>query len=183
MRTMLTGTTGLSAMISALAATGPLEERRKHLELFGRFVGEWDVEVTKYTPDGSTQKAKGEWLFDWTLEGYAIQDVWAVPGREDRLNGDSKLIGYGTTVRFYDPEIDAWRVTWMGVLTHKVYTFIARQHGDEIVMEGRNEDDLPMRWVFSEITPSSFRWRNVLSEDGGTSWKLQQEMRVTRRLA
>lgn len=59
-------------------------------------------------------------------------------------------------------------------------TFIARQVGDEIVLEGHDPEGAPMRWTFSEITGESFRWRRVVSPDGGNSWRVQKEMRVRR---
>jgi hypothetical protein len=168
-------------MLDVLGADRPCTELAEKLELFGRLVGTWDFEVTKYLEDGSRQTARGEWLFGWVLGGRAVQDVWIVPDRAELEDNGAELLGYGTTIRFFDTEIDAWRVTWIGVLTNKVYTFIARPQGDEIVMEGRNEDDLPMRWIFSDIGAQSFRWRNMLSADDGTSWSLKQEMVLQRR--
>ena len=47
------------------------------------------------------------------------------------------------------------------------------------------EDDLPghpFRWIFSDITPQSFRWRSEGSPDGGTTWVVGQTM-IARRLA
>jgi hypothetical protein len=59
-------------------------------------------------------------------------------------------------------------------------TFVARKVGDEIVLEGRDAEGAPMRWIFSEITAQSFRWRRVVSEDGGETWRVHNEMRVRR---
>ena len=87
---------------------------------------------------------------------------------------------YGTALRFYDPEIDAWRVVWASPANGDLLTFIARETGDEIVLEGEDPDGSPMRWIFSEITPSSFRWRRVFSSDGGATWRLHKEMSVRR---
>jgi hypothetical protein len=52
--------------------------------------------------------------------------------------------------------------------------------GDEIVLDAQRSDK-PMRWIYSEITADSFRWRNESSADGGRSWRIDQEMRVRRR--
>jgi len=43
-------------------------------------------------------------------------------------------------------------------------------------MEGKDADGKPSRWIFSDITPDSFRWRAVSSDDNGTTWKLREEM-------
>jgi hypothetical protein len=103
------------------------------------------------------------------LEGRAIQDVWRVS------TPTQNPLGYGTTIRFYDPEIDAWRVTWHGVMNGTVYRFVARQQGSEIVMEGQEAGELS-QWIFSNIEVDSFKWRAVASTDDGRSWVTQQEM-------
>jgi hypothetical protein len=86
----------------------------------------------------------------------------------------------GTTVRFYDPRIDAWRSTWIGPAKGLVLPFIARPVGDEIVLEGSFEDDKLTRWIFSEVAPNSFRWRAVESNDAERNWSLVQEMSARR---
>jgi hypothetical protein len=148
--------------------------------LFGQFVGEWELDCTEHHADGTTRSYQGEWHFGWALEGRAIQDVWLYPPRS--ANGATAQRGeYGTTVRFYDPRIGAWRVFWAGPVLGVVRTFVARQVGDEIVLEGLREDGSRVRWIFSEIEPRSFRWRAVVSADDGATWTLVQEMAVRRR--
>jgi hypothetical protein len=126
-----------------------------------------------------TRRAQGEWHFAWVLEGRAVQDVWIVPPRAERPH-EIDPYEYGTTLRFYDPRIDAWRSTWIGPVKGLVIPFIARQVSSEIVLEGHNPEGLPIRWIFSEITPHSFRWRSNVSKDGGQSWQGIQEMGVRR---
>ena len=184
--------------IEGLAASGPFPEHAEKLMLFGQFVGDWDLDVVNHLPDGSRspqpsrrgggaprlqeKTTKGEWHFGWVLEGRAIQDVWRVPPRAELETASDPPTGYGTTVRFYDPQIDAWHVTWNGVVTGSVFVFVARQQGDEIVMEAQGERELS-RWIFSHIAKESFRWRAVVSTDGGTTWITEQEMVARRRPA
>ena len=97
------------------------------LKLFGQFVGSWDVDIRDHPDDASERRVQGEWHFAWVLEGRAIQDVWIAPKRTLRGCADDFLPGeYGTTLRFYDPEIDAWRSTWHAPVRGIVRTFIAR---------------------------------------------------------
>ncbi len=163
-----------------LAADGPAEDLADKLMLFGQFVGDWDVDFTVYGPEGAAHTEKAEWHFGWVLEGRAVQDVWIVPRRGERERAGPVKSDYGTTIRFYDPSIDAWRVVYVSPLQGDVLTFVAREVGDEIVLEGRDAEGAPMRWIFSEITEQSFRWRRVVSEDGGESWRVHKEMRVRR---
>jgi len=163
-----------------LRADGPHPQRGDKLALFGQFVGSWEVEIVQHRPDGTHETIAGEWHFFWALEGRAVQDVWIAPRRSQRPR-DRDLPGdYGTTVRFFDDEINAWRSTWIGPMRGLVLPFIGRQIGDEIVLEGTFEDGLLTRWIFSDITPAAFRWRAIESGDGGKSWALLQEMTARR---
>jgi hypothetical protein len=163
-------------MIEALQANGPLLNLAEELQLFGQFVGGWDVQVINYEPDGSSQTIEAEWHFGWILEGRAIQDVWIAPKRSLRVAEKDAPGDYGATIRFYDAKIDAWRSTWIGPVKGKVIPFIAREIDDEIVLEGKLETGTELKWVFSEITKESFRWRSVESADGWTSELKVQEM-------
>lgn len=58
--------------------------------------------------------------------------------------------------------------------------FTARAVDDEIVMEGSYEQGQPVQWIFSNITPHSFRWRNVIWEDSAQKWRLQEEVTAHR---
>lgn len=164
-----------TAMIEVLQASEPLPELAEKLQLFGQFVGGWDVEVVNYKPDGTAQTVEAEWHFGWVLEGRAIQDVWIAPKRSLRFGAADAPGDYGATLRFYDPKIDAWRSTWIGPVKGYVIAFIARQIGDEIVLEGKLENGTVMKWIFSEITENSFRWRSIEStDDWKTEYKVQE---------
>ena len=165
------------SMIDALQAHGPHPDLAEHLMLFGQFVGSWDVDVTNIAPDGTKEEFKGEWHFGWVLEGRAIMDVWITPRRS--LRGQAQPYEYGATLRFFDPTIQAWHSTWNGPVRHLVRTFIARQVGQEIILEGTFEDRR-IRWAFSQITPTSFQWRNMESADEGATWTTVQEMSAQR---
>ena len=158
----------------------PDQDLADELELFGQFVGSWDVAVTNYNPDGSAITIPAEWHFAWALGGRAIQDVWIAPSRAARER-DGSDGEWGTTIRFYDPEIDAWRSTWLGPRHHVVMPFIARRIEDEIVLEGSFEEGVTTRWIFSDITSQSFSWRSVESRDGGATWTLNQQMEARRQ--
>ncbi len=170
-----------SSMLSALQAHGPNEGLREKLQLFGQFVGSWDLTINYFAANGTLiRTVAGEWHFEWVLEGRAIQDVWITPPRSARAGTSDE--GYGTTLRFCDPKIDAWRSTWIGPNKGVVLPFIARQQGSEIVLEGSFEEGVSTRWIFSEITPRSFHWRSVFSRDGWKTLTLDQEM-LAKRMA
>src|SRR5205823_5043154 len=117
-----------SGLANALLAAGPQPAMRDKLDLFGQFVGNWDVDIVNHLPDGKTQTIKGEWHFGWILSGAALQDVWMVPTRAQRAAGEP-LVGCGTTLRFYDPKIDAWRILWASGSYRNFILFTARRRG------------------------------------------------------
>ena len=96
------------------------------------------------------------------------------------LESEEKMILFGTTIRFYDPKIDAWRSTWLSPLKGLVQLFIGRKISDEIVLELQNPADFPQKWIFSEITPASFRWRSEETRDNSKTWLLTEEMQIRR---
>src|SRR6476619_5251053 len=167
-------------MAAVLHASGPAEQHAEALMTFGQFVGSWSLDVIYYNHDGTIRwRTPGEWHFGWVLEGRAIEDVWMVPPRSQRDQGTQPAGEYGATLRFYDPKLGAWRSTWHGPVNGYVLPFIARAVGEEIVLE-RTENDEITRWIFSRIEAGSFHWRAVSSTDGGTTWRLDQEMFATR---
>jgi len=54
-------------------------------DFFGALVGEWNIEWVDHLEADEPRRVKGEWIFSWVLEGTAIQDVFIVPSRSERL--------------------------------------------------------------------------------------------------
>ena len=165
---------------AALLSDGPHPEHRSALMLFGQFVGSWDLDVTWYENGQPKRRERGEWHFFWVLEGRAIQDVWIVPTRSERSARGPDCYEYGTTVRFFDPALGAWRSTWHGPMRHTVIPFTARQEGEEIVLTGRQDDGRQLRWIFSDIGPDRFRWRSEALNKSGEQWEMLQDFVVRR---
>ncbi len=171
-----------SAFLAALGADGPSADRAGKMDLYGRFVGSWDLDVTRILDNGTVRRRKGEWHFGWALEGRAIQDVWIVPPRGELRSGDAaaNANSYGTTLRVYDPDIDAWRIQWTDPVTRSFLQMIGRAEGAGIVQLGTRPDGQLLRWSFSEVTQDSFFWRGELSADHGASWRTNVEFTARR---
>lgn len=172
-------TRAFGGLTAAMAAPGPAPDRAGELALFGRFVGSWELEWTGYLSDGTTARASGELHFDWALGGRAVQDVWIVPGPGEPGAGTPPLAFHGTTVRFYDRALDAWRSTWIDPVNGRVRRFIGRADGADIVLLSDEEAPV-LRWTLCEIADDRFRWLGERSADG-ESWSLEDEMIATRR--
>lgn len=169
-----------SPLLPVLPAPAPHPSVADKLAPFAPLIGSWDVDIVYHSPDGDRRVA-GEWHFDWALEGRALVDVWIAPARPQR-SGPMPVSGeWGMTVRFYDPSIDAWRSTWLGPKHHVVMPFIGRLVNGEIVLEGSFEPAVVSRWIFSDLTANTFRWRAVSSRDNWKTETLTQEMFARRR--
>jgi hypothetical protein len=167
-------------LVEALHATGPAGPDADQLQVFGQFIGSWDIAWWGLDAGGRTHTARGELHFGWVLGGRAVQDVWIVPGRGEPGAGVPPLAFYGSTIRFYDASIAAWRSTWMDPVNGRVRRFVGRPVGGEILLIS-GEDDPQLRWRFTDIRPDSFTWRGEISHDRGATWAQDEEMKVTRR--
>jgi hypothetical protein len=171
-------------LISVLHAQEPAPDRAEKLRLYGQFVGDWDATIVAHAPDGSKHESSAEIHFGWILQGRALQDVWMIPRLSERANAKSFPIAghwYGTTIRVYDPSIDAWRIWWIDPATNTFRQQIGRPRGADIVQEGRAEDGAPSRWSFTKIRPDSFHWLGEAKGEGGASWQLLVEVLARRR--
>ncbi len=136
---MVNNSTSNGWSIKGLGASDPDPDLKEKLMLFGQFVGDWDITQARYIQtDGSEVKMKGEVHFGWVLGGTAIQDVWM--GYQEN---SQKIILFGTTIRFYDPKIDAWRSTWLSPIKGLVRIFFARKVDDEIILESKTAESYP----------------------------------------
>jgi hypothetical protein len=165
-----------------LAAPGRAREIPEATDVYGWLVGSWDLEVRHYMVDVSARGIKGEVHFAWVLEGRAVQDIWIMPPRAARTaEMDTSLNMYGTTLRVWDASLQAWQVTWINSATGRRDELIGRWSGEDIVQVGTHADGTPIRWMFTEITPDSFRWTGEALQPDGKTWKLEGEFRARRK--
>ena len=153
-----------SPFVDALISQAAAPDRAQKMQLYGWLIGSWTMDAVVSPDHGARHRGTGEIYFRWALQGRAIQDVWILPG-----------VFYGTTLRIYDPGIDAWHILWSDPLRQFYARQIGRAQGDDIVQIGENDAGETLRWSFTSITPSSFRWIGERSRDDGKSWDLQAE--------
>jgi len=164
-----------------LIAEGRSPEIPEEMDAYGWLIGSWGLDVIGYDDESNVIRSTGEAHFAWVLEGRAVQDVFINPRRSDRGPGSPKFANwFGTTIRIYDPSIQAWRVSWFNPHDGFRAELIGRRRGKEIVQEGQFPDGTPIRWTFSEITENSYYWRGERLEPGGKTWRLQVEFRGKR---
>lgn len=168
-----------NAFLEALTADGPAADREGKMGLYGWLIGSWEIDVTRILENGSEWRSPGEWHFGWVLEGRAIQDVWITPPRGTPRSGEAPAY-YGSTLRIYDPRIDAWHIQWTEPISQTYVSMIGCKQGDDIVQLGKSPEGHSIRWSFSKITPASFLWQGEVSADDGATWRLVVEFTARR---
>lgn len=171
----------MNPFLEALHADAPAPERAKGLDLYAFLIGSWRYDAIYHPPGQKVRTTRGEIHAGWVLQGRAIQDIWSVPAR-DLPRAEAPAFGdyYGTTLRVYDPGLDAWHILWVDPLTQTYRRQLGRAKGKDIVQEGRDDaTGAQVRWSFTNITPDSFRWLGEASPDGSL-WTLLADFKATR---
>lgn len=142
--------------------------------------GEWSVRLSRLENPltGSTS-----WV---EYEGTSVvRKVW--DGRanlgELRVEGPAGRIE-GLSLRTYDPQTEQWYIHWASSRNGRLGPAMVGEFHDGIgefynqeMLDGRA---IYVRFIFSDITPSSFRLEQAFSDDGGKSWEVNWIARFSR---
>jgi hypothetical protein len=162
-----------------LISSAPFQPLASELGTFGQFVGSWDLRWSRPGDDEAPAEVMGELHFEWVLGGRAVQDLWIVPRRDTGSAGEGRYAFWGTTIRFFDSDLGAWRSTWVEPVSGRVRKFIGRMVSDEIHLV--STDGIPfLRWRFTEISTDRFVWLGEYSSDEARTWHLEEKMIATR---
>lgn len=179
---MVTPLPNTFTLLHDLAAEGPHPLYQKALMTFGRFVGVWDMDVRFYDEAAKLVfRGPGVWSFAWVLDGRAIQDVLVYAATDDQSKTGVGERRIGTTLRFYQPEEDTWRVVWLGAQSGILVTLTGGAREGGLRLEGEEAPGVMLRWSFANIAENSFHWTGLVSKDHGSTWQLEQEMWARRR--
>lgn len=145
----------MNEFITALCSNARNERIPEEYDFFGCLIGEWNIVWNDHLEDVKPRRVKGEWIFSRVLDGTAVQDLFIVPSREERLIDKQPDAEYGTTLRIFNPETMVWDIFY-GCMGEAI-RLTARKVGEEIILTENTTEK--MRYVFSDITTSSFLWR------------------------
>lgn len=166
---------------SALLCPGRSPEIPEANDVYGWLVGSWALEVRRYAGvDLAGRGVRGEVHAAWVLEGRGVQDTWIMPPRGARAGADQAQNMYGTTLRTWDPALQAWRIAWSNPARNHYEHQIGRWHGKDIVQLGTRANGTATRWMFIEITPRSFHWLGDALAPDGQTWIREAEFLATR---
>jgi hypothetical protein len=170
-------------LIKGLETSDPDPDLKEKLMLFGQFVGNWKFDCTWLLPNNIKVEGEGEVSFGWILQGTAIQDVWIAKANNFSVKSPQNPPRiFGTTLRLYDQKINAWQCIYFAPKSDAVLSFIAQKKGKEIVLESKTLLENPEKWIYSEITPSSFQWRSEHTQNNGKTWSVKQKVSAIKEI-
>jgi hypothetical protein len=164
-------------MVRTLQALGPSPALGAQANVFGRFVGTWDVDYGEIGEDGKVTHFQGELIVGWVMDGHALQDLFIA---DPTAAGTERTMG--TTLRFLDSKSGKWHVTYIEPPTNTTVELTGGQEGDRIVLYGKDKQG-SLRWSFNDIKNDTFTWRGERSRDSGKTWRLEEEHHMKRRAA
>jgi hypothetical protein len=105
-----------------------------------------------------------------------VKKLWngrANYGELEVANGSSRI--EGLTLRLYNPQSHQWRLYWAnsntGLLQLPTIGQFENGRGEFLDQEDFQGRSILVRFVFSDVTPTSFRTEQSFSADGGKTWE------------
>ena len=126
-----------------------------------------------------------EWVeFEGTLDMRLLMDGWA--NVDDNVlkmpDGEYRAVG----LRAYDPKTGQWAIWWLdgrnpfGELDPPVKGRFENGVGTFYADDKLRGKPIRMRYMWSQITPTSARWEQAFSPDGGKTWETNWTMEFRR---
>jgi hypothetical protein len=146
-------------------------------------IGAWKAHLTRllHPLTGSTT-----WV---EYEGTSVvRKVWGGRANLGELEVDGKS-GHleGLSLRLYNPQSRQWNISWAngsdGILGQPMSGEFKNGRGEFFNQESLNGRAIFVRFVFSDITPTSFRFEQAFSADGGKTWEVNWKATFTRESA
>ncbi|MET9813278.1 hypothetical protein ABZ322_15205 [Streptomyces sp. NPDC006129] len=145
---------------------------------FDFFHGDWDVLHRRRTdfldPDSRWEEFSGTSRCRPLFDGTANLDEIDMP----------HLSAKGATLRLFDPATERWSLNWASSITGTLFPPVFGRfeggrgdfHGDD-TYDGK---DVRVRFVWSGVSPTTARWEQAFSVDGGETWLTNWTMAFTR---
>ena len=141
---------------------------------FDFFVGQWKTHSRRLK---ERLMGSHDWEeFDGTIRSFPL--MTGLANVDDTEFDTPEGIYRGVAPRAYDPKTGLWAIWWIdgrnphgaldppvkGRFAHGVGTFYA-----DDTLRGK---PIKVRFVWSDITPTSARWEQAYSDDGGKTWEV-----------
>jgi hypothetical protein len=173
-------------LVCSLVISQPLQGfARTATERDGQHDFDWEVGAWKAHLSRLQHPLTGSkiWIdFDGTS---VVRKIWNGRANLGELETDSPT-GHieGLTLRLYNPQTHQWNIHWAnsgdGTLGEAMVGEFENGRGEFFDQETFNGRAIKVRFVFSDITPRSFRFEQAFSDDGGKTWEVNWIATFTR---
>jgi hypothetical protein len=143
-------------------------------------IGAWNAHVSRLL---HPLAGSSPWI---EYEGTSVvQSVWHGRANLGQLEVDGSA-GHieGLSLRLFDPQSRQWNITWSnsneGTLGQPMIGEFKNGRGEFFNQESLGGRAIYVRFVFSRITPKSFRIEQAFSDDGGKDWEVNWIATFTR---
>lgn len=165
---------GLAAQHAATGSGRPALTPAKEASQFDFLIGQWELVVT---PKVSSLAAKiheaptfvGTWKAWRAVDGFGVEDELRIM---DRSGNPSSL---SQALRVYSANERRWIITGIDAYRGRASSSSGDWKGTEMVIAGQGTDEegkaYQTRTRYYDITPSSFKYQQDRSSDGGRTWE------------
>jgi hypothetical protein len=156
----------------ARTSAGPTADSRDGQHDFDFEFGSWKVQLKRRLHPLASSNS---WV---ELDGTSIvRKVWdgrANLGELDVTNGDSHI--EGLSLRLYNPQTHEWSIYWANrrdgnLGMPPMIGQFRNGRGEFFDQELFNGASIQARFIFSDVSPTSFRLEQAFSADGGKTWE------------
>ena len=155
-------------------------ERRNGQADFDFLIGSWKIRNRRLKEPLTGSSA---W---YEFEGTSVaRKIWDGHANQDEYFGNSPSGPiHGLTLRLFEPSTQQWRLYWAnkakGVLDPPMVGAFHNGRGEFFSHELFDGKGIYVRYVWSDITPTTCRWEQAFSADGGRTWETNWVMEFTR---
>lgn len=163
--------------------TGRSEAIPPDKDIFARFIGEWQLQLTVFRISGASKHYTGKWHFTRILNGHAVQDVRMILSAGGNADGaNDGYYEYGTTVKTYDRVTGKWKAIWAGPIQNQLFVFDVLNEGDKIILNEQGHVQPKMQWIFYDMGENHFQWMSRVCMPVANTWFTNYHMQVHRVL-
>ncbi len=158
----------------------PTGDRPDQMKDFDFLIGNWDLESTRFLPDGTVKgEYNGYWAAQFIDEGRIIFDTvtW--------YNSDGTVESFYPTLRTFSSETNQWEMSYMASLRYMHSESFRGQFIDgeghfDVVVSIAPGKSLKAKVRFYDIKKNSLEWSMKLSPDDGKNWFVAERITAKR---
>lgn len=148
---------------------------------FNFLMGQWDVHHRRLR-----ERLKGSTAWE-TFKGTSVtrKMLGGLGNLDDVILYHAAGPVEAIALRFFDPKAEQWSIYWAdsvnGFQPPPVIGSFKEGRGEFYSQEAFEGKHILCRFIWSDITPTSCRWEQAFSADGGKTWETNWIMEFTRQ--